>query len=69
MIPSLGLVVAAQILASIAVMLVGTALCGAAAGLGYRGSLQVVNEIAPAGRRAECCPAYFIAASSATRCR
>jgi MFS family permease len=60
MIPSVAVVVAAQAFASIALMLAGTALCGAAAGLGYRGSLQVVNEIAPADRRAEVLAVYFI---------
>jgi len=58
--PSVAMVVAAQAFASIAAMLAGTALCGAAAGLGYRGSLQVVNEIAPVDRRAEVLAAYFI---------
>jgi MFS family permease len=60
MIPSVTLVVAAQALASMAVMLAGTAFCGAASGLGYRGSMQVINEIAPAARRAEVLSAYFI---------
>jgi Major Facilitator Superfamily len=60
MIPSVAMVAAAQAFASIALMLAGTALCGAAAGLGYRGSLQVVNEIAPADRRSEVLAAYFI---------
>jgi MFS family permease len=60
MIPSVAAVGTAQAFASIAAMLAGTALCGAAAGLGYRGSLQVVNEIAPAERRAEVLAAYFI---------
>jgi hypothetical protein len=60
MIPSVALVVAAQILASLPAMIVATAVCGAAAGLGYRGSLQVVNQIAPADRRAEVVSSYFI---------
>jgi MFS family permease len=60
MIPSVGLVVAAQVFASLALMLAGTALCGVASGLGYRGSLQVINQIAPADRRAEVLSAYFI---------
>jgi MFS family permease len=60
MVPSVALVVAAQAVASLAIMLAGTALCGAASGLGYRGSLQVVNEIAPPDRRAEVLSAYFI---------
>ncbi len=60
MIPSVALVVAAQISASMPVMLAATALCGIAAGLGYRGSLQVVNQIAPAEQRAAVASAYFI---------
>ncbi|MEW6632120.1 MAG: hypothetical protein AB1440_14710 [Pseudomonadota bacterium] len=36
------------------------ALCGIAAALGYRGGLQVVNQIAPADRRAEVVSAFFI---------
>ncbi|MGI8526189.1 MAG: MFS transporter [Pseudolabrys sp.] len=60
MIPSVALVVAAQVFSSLAVMLAGTALCGVASGLGYRGSLQVVNQIAPAARRAEVVSVFFI---------
>jgi hypothetical protein len=41
-------------------MFAATAFCGAASGLGYRGSLQVVNEIAPPAQRAETLSAYFI---------
>jgi hypothetical protein len=37
-----------------------TAICAVAAGLGYRGSLQVINEIAPADRRAEVVASYLI---------
>ncbi|ESW86381.1 MFS transporter [Mesorhizobium sp. M0644] len=60
MIPTVALVVAAQVFASMAIMIAGTALCGGAAALGYRGGLQVVNEIAPADRRAEVVSAFFI---------
>ena len=52
MLPSAILVVAAEILASTTILLLATAVCGAVAGLGYRGSMQVVNEIAPQERRA-----------------
>jgi hypothetical protein len=34
--------------------------CGVSAGLGYRGSLQVVNQIAPEDRRAEVVSSYFV---------
>lgn len=60
MLPSLTLLVAAQFAGSLVVMMVATATCGVAAGLGYRGSLQVVNQIAPDDRRAEVVSAYFI---------
>jgi hypothetical protein len=46
--------------ASMAIMIVATAVCGISAGLGYRGSLQVVNQIAPADRRAEVTSSYFV---------
>jgi MFS family permease len=60
MVPSVALVVAAQVAGSIALMVVATAVCGLAAGLGYRGSLQVVNQIAPPDRRAEVVSSYFV---------
>jgi MFS family permease len=58
--PSVVLLVLGQGLASMPLLLVGTALSGAAAALGYRGSLQVVNEIAPAERRAEVISTYLL---------
>ena len=60
MIPAVALVVAAQIFASMSLMIAATALCGVAAALGYRGGLQVVNQIAPSNRRAEVVSAFFI---------
>lgn len=60
MLPSLALLVTAQFVGSLAIMIASTAICGVAAGLGYRGSLQVVNQIAPDDRRAEVVSAYFI---------
>ncbi|RWA65769.1 MFS transporter [Mesorhizobium sp.] len=60
MIPTVALVVAAQVYASMVTMVAATALCGVAAALGYRGGLQVVNQIAPADRRAEVVSAFFI---------
>jgi MFS family permease len=58
--PSVALLVAAQREGSMTIMIIATAICAVAAGLGYRGSLQVVNQIAPADRRAEVVSAYFI---------
>jgi hypothetical protein len=60
MIPSVILLVAAQVLESMPVLVLACAVCGVAAGLGYRGSLQVVNQIAPAERRAEVVSSYFL---------
>ena len=60
MIPAVVLVVTAQILGSMAVMIIATAACGVTAGLGYRGSLQVVNQIAPDEQRAEVVSSYFV---------
>ena len=52
--------VAAQASASLWVMLAATAVVGVSTGLGYRGSLQVVNEIAPAEQRAAVVSSYFV---------
>jgi MFS family permease len=60
MVPSVALVVAAQGFASMPGMIAAAACCGAAAGLGYRGSLQVVNQIAPGDHRAAVVSSYFV---------
>jgi MFS family permease len=60
LLPSLVLLVLAQLMKSLPVLLIGTALSGTAAALGYRGSLQVVNEIAPNDRRAEVISTFLI---------
>jgi MFS family permease len=62
MIPSVALLVVAQMMASMVMMIIATAVCGISAGLGYRGSLQVVNQIAPAARRGEVVSSYFVCA-------
>jgi hypothetical protein len=48
MIPTAAAIVAAQVSASLWVMLVSTAVVAVATGLGYRGSLQVANQSIPA---------------------
>ena len=58
MAPSVVLVVSAQVLASMPIA--ATATCALATGLGYRGSLQVVNQIAPGDQRAEVASGYFV---------
>jgi MFS family permease len=60
LLPSLLLLVLAQAEASLALLLTGTAVGGVATALCYRGSLQVVNEIAPNDRRAEIISTYLI---------
>jgi predicted MFS family arabinose efflux permease len=58
--PSLALLVAAEIQASMPTLIAATMLAGVASALGYRGSLQVVNAIAPNDRRAEVLSAYLL---------
>jgi MFS family permease len=60
MIPAAASVAAAQISASLWIMLATTAVVAVSAGLGYRGSLQVVNQIAPADKRAAVVSSYFL---------
>ena len=61
MLPSVGLLVGAQYAQSLLLLLLGTSVAGLAAALGYRGSLQVINQIAPAERRAEVVSSYLLA--------
>src|SRR5581483_11914252 len=58
--PSVALIVGAQLAASMALLIAATAVCAIAAGLGYRGSLQVTNQIAPPDRRSEIVSSYLI---------
>jgi len=51
--PALAAIVAAQVLASLPLLLLATAIAGVATGLGYSGSVQVINTVAPADRRSE----------------
>ncbi len=60
LLPSLWLLVAAQILQSLPVLLIAAAGTGVSGGLGYRGSLEVVNRIAPADRRSEVVSSYLV---------
>ena len=61
LLPSLGFLVAAEMARSIWILLIGTAVGGIATGLGYRCSLQKVNESAPEDKRSEIVSAYLIA--------
>ena len=49
---------------SLPVLLCDSALAGVAVAFGYRGSLQVANEIAPDEARAEVLSSYFVVAFS-----
>jgi MFS family permease len=60
LIPSLAVLVVAFQSHSLALLLTGAALGGGAAALGYRGSLQIVNQIAPENRRAEMVSTYLL---------
>ena len=60
MVPAVALLVAAQMLASLPLLVIGALVTGAATALGYRGSLQVVHEIAPKKHRAEVIASFKI---------
>lgn len=60
LVPSVGFLLLAQTVGSIAALLAGTTIGGVAIGLGYRGSLQVANTIAPQDQRAEVVASYMI---------
>ena len=60
LVPSLAVLVVAFQSHSLALLLTGAALGGGAAALGYRGSLQIVNQIAPDNRRAEMVSTYLM---------
>ena len=61
LLPSLALLVVAQLAHSLWLLIAATALGGMSAALGYRGSLQVVNAIAPADQRSEVVSSYLVA--------
>jgi MFS family permease len=58
--PSVWILVGAEIAHSLALLVCAAALGGLAGGLGYRGSLEVINRIAPADRRSEVVSSYMI---------
>ncbi|WP_233809788.1 MFS transporter [Paraburkholderia sp. HP33-1] len=58
--PSLALLLWAQAAGSLALLIAATGLCGVACALGFRGSLQEANRMAPAERRAELLSAYLL---------
>ena len=61
LLPAVWLLVGAEVVHSLPLLLFAAALCGVAGGLGYRGSLEVINRIAPADQRSEVVSSYLIA--------
>ena len=61
LVPAAWLLVGAELARSMPLLLCAAALCGVAGGLGYRGSLEVINRIAPADQRSEVVSSYLIA--------
>jgi MFS family permease len=60
LVPSVGLLVAAQVSSSMPLLLTATALAGISGALGYRGSLEIINKIAPDDRRSEVVSSYLV---------
>jgi hypothetical protein len=60
LLPSLWLLIVAQIFQSLPVLLLAAAGTGVSGGLGYRGSLEVINRIAPADQRSEVVSSYLV---------
>jgi MFS family permease len=61
LLPSVWLLIAAELAQSLTLVIVAAGLTGIAGGLGYRGTLEVINRIAPADRRSEVVSSYLIA--------
>jgi len=61
LLPSLVLLVVAETARSLLMLVIGAAIAGVATGLGYRCSLQKVNESAPEDRLSELVSSYLIA--------
>jgi len=61
LVPAAWLLVGAELARSMPLLLFAAGLCGVAGGLGYRGSLEVINRIAPADQRSEVVSSYLIA--------
>jgi predicted MFS family arabinose efflux permease len=61
LLPSVWLLVGAEVAQSLPLLVSAAALGGVAGGLGYRGSLEVINRIAPVDRRSEVVSSYLVA--------
>lgn len=60
MLPALGLLMTAEMQASLPVLIAGTAIGGVALGAGYRGAIEVGNQIAPEDKRSELISMLFV---------
>ncbi len=60
LLPGIALLELAREARSMPLLLGATALCGVSVALGYRGSLEAINRIAPGEQRAEVLSAYFV---------
>jgi predicted MFS family arabinose efflux permease len=61
LVPSVWLLIVAEIAQSPPLLFISAALGGITGGLGYRGTLEVINRIAPVDRRSEVVSSYLIA--------
>lgn len=61
MLPALALLVAAEAWQAMALLALATLVSGVAAALGYRGSLQAINALAPERQRGEIVSSYLVA--------
>jgi predicted MFS family arabinose efflux permease len=61
LLPGVWLLVVAEIAQSLVLLLIAAGMAGISGGLGYRGTLEVINRIAPADRRSEVVSSYLIA--------
>jgi MFS family permease len=61
LLPSVWLLIAAEVARSLMLVIIAAGLTGIAGGLGYRSTLEVINRIAPADRRSEVVSSYLIA--------
>jgi MFS family permease len=60
LLPSVWLLVGAEVARSLPLLIFAAGLGGVAGGLGYRGGLEVVNRVAPADRRSEVVSSYLV---------
>jgi predicted MFS family arabinose efflux permease len=60
LLPSVWLLVGAELAQSMPLLIFAAAVGGVAGGLGYRGGLEVINRIAPADRRSEVVSSYLV---------